>query len=1016
MYITKIQLENIKSHAKSSFEFGSGTTAITGENGAGKTTLLEAVAWALFDVLDYKKDDFIRRGAKKGTVRVSFVSDLDQREYRVYRDTSGGYYLYDPGLSLKLAEKKQDVAAMLRQRLGVEPGTDLEDLFRHAIGVPQGTFTSAFLETPSARKAAFDKLLKVEEYRHSAELLLDTARLVGEKTRAVRERIAFAEGKLADYDRLSSELKEVERSGDELSASIAVLDQRIVTLMAATAEWDAAVKRLVEAANLTARLKIESANATRRLTERQTEWDRAAEAVARRRTTEPAHQIHLEALARLEQLEQSRQARDEWARDVAELEKRIAVAAQELRRIEEAVGAAVLAGEAAAALAPAVETQIAAEAEREHLRNARAEAASAAQAMAQLDTEREGLRAEYAQLREQVRAAQSGALAEERLDQLRELRRKSETELARLQTMENSRQHLTRQREELTREADGLRTSITERERQTVDGRELRKRAATAEALQSRETELADTLAQLRAKQSHNEKMQSEVQNGLCPILSQKCLNLSPDETLDDYFRDQFTSFTERVLQFEQERAAVGRDVRAAREAEMLLTRWEAARQQLASERKLLGDREAAIRRIDAELGAIPTKVSELVADQRRTVAAIEEQDKKASAGAVLFAQLKSLRLQLEQVEARGTRLTAARAELSSSADRLAEFEQALADNERKLAELEDPRARLAALTIEAERLEPLRGEEATAAVSLRGLEYELGKLDAERARFAALDEALVRTTSERDDTLEAHHEYLANEPLAETFASREAELTEARDEVERIDREAAAAQEESARTEAAYDPERHLADQLALSATRDELAGGRALLQARQDQAATLRTELERLDEVRDSLRDELREREELVRLAQVTDFIRDTLKQAGPLVARSYLYNISVEANQLFREITGDAGRTLRWTEDYEVMLEEEGHERPFQNLSGGEQMAAALAVRLALLKQLSDIRIAFFDEPTANLDVERRERLAQQISQVEHFDQLFIISHDDTFAESVDHIVNLQRPNAA
>ena len=85
MHITKIELEDIKSHAASTYEFGRGTTAITGANGAGKTTLIEAVAWTLFDLLDYKKDDFIRRGAKKGVVQVTFESGLDEREYRVDR-------------------------------------------------------------------------------------------------------------------------------------------------------------------------------------------------------------------------------------------------------------------------------------------------------------------------------------------------------------------------------------------------------------------------------------------------------------------------------------------------------------------------------------------------------------------------------------------------------------------------------------------------------------------------------------------------------------------------------------------------------------------------------------------------------------------------------------------------------------------------------------------------------------------------------------------------------------------
>ena len=92
MHITRVELENVKSHRHATFEFQRGTTAIMGANGAGKTTIIEAVAWTLFDLLDYKKDDFARRGSKnKGVARVTFQSDLDEREYLVYRDTGTGY-------------------------------------------------------------------------------------------------------------------------------------------------------------------------------------------------------------------------------------------------------------------------------------------------------------------------------------------------------------------------------------------------------------------------------------------------------------------------------------------------------------------------------------------------------------------------------------------------------------------------------------------------------------------------------------------------------------------------------------------------------------------------------------------------------------------------------------------------------------------------------------------------------------------------------------------------------------
>src|SRR5476649_1530121 len=190
MHISKIELENIKSHVSSTYEFIRGTTAITGENGAGKTTIIEAIAWVLFDLLEYKKDEFLRRGAKKGSVRVTFESGLDEREYVVYRDTGAGYHVTDPRLETRIADKKEEVFRFLWQHLGLEPGTDLRSLFKQAIGVPQGTFTAIFLEGATERKVAFDRLLKVEEYRQAAEKLRETSRFIDASIAAVREGIA----------------------------------------------------------------------------------------------------------------------------------------------------------------------------------------------------------------------------------------------------------------------------------------------------------------------------------------------------------------------------------------------------------------------------------------------------------------------------------------------------------------------------------------------------------------------------------------------------------------------------------------------------------------------------------------------------------------------------------------------------------------------------------------------------------------------------------------------------------
>jgi len=246
MHISKVELENIKSHIDSKFEFSRGTTAITGRNGAGKTTIIEAIAWTLFDVLDYKKEDFIRRGAKKGTAKVTFESGLDEREYIVYRDTMTGYNVFDPRLGKRIADKREEVTRFLWQHLGLEPGTDLKALFKEAVGVPQGTLTAIFLGTPLERKGTFDRLLKVEEYRQAAEKLRETSRFVESKITEVQVRIARAEGELARYDMVEDEHKSVVTHFERLTGEAEKLALEIYSKSAMVASFDEQEKKICE--------------------------------------------------------------------------------------------------------------------------------------------------------------------------------------------------------------------------------------------------------------------------------------------------------------------------------------------------------------------------------------------------------------------------------------------------------------------------------------------------------------------------------------------------------------------------------------------------------------------------------------------------------------------------------------------------------------------------------------------------------------------------------------------------
>ncbi len=146
------------------------------------------------------------------------------------------------------------------------------------------------------------------------------------------------------------------------------------------------------------------------------------------------------------------------------------------------------------------------------------------------------------------------------------------------------------------------------------------------------------------------------------------------------------------------------------------------------------------------------------------------------------------------------------------------------------------------------------------------------------------------------------------------------------------------------------------------------------------------------------------------------VFNFIRNVLNQIGPKIASHYLAHISDQAGRTYREVSGE-NVELIWDENYNIILKDHDKQRIFRQLSGGEQMTAAIAVRLAILKQFSKIRIGFFDEPTTHLDEERRSQLAETIGHLKElekrwFDQLFVISHDDAFETITENVVVLKK----
>jgi exonuclease SbcC len=250
-------------------------------------------------------------------------------------------------------------------------------------------------------------------------------------------------------------------------------------------------------------------------------------------------------------------------------------------------------------------------------------------------------------------------------------------------------------------------------------------------------------------------------------------------------------------------------------------------------------------------------------------------------------------------------------------------------------------------------------------------------------------------------------------------FRQQAQELPARMQEVERLQQAGEEARNSLAQTEehlglvrAQFDPVEYagiLSDDQVLRSEAAGLQARQSLLHQEQEKA---QAEIDALRAHQANLVQLTAVQEKLGRQGAVLETVRTLLRQSGPYITQAIIRQISAAANQIFGELMQDFSRELCWSEDYGITLEVEGVSRQFVQLSGGEQMSAALAVRLALVREISNVDIAFFDEPTANLDDVRREALARQVLNIRGFRQLFVISHDDTFEQVTQNLVRVKR----
>ena len=561
--------------------------------------------------------------------------------------------------------------------------------------------------------------------------------------------------------------------------------------------------------------------------------------------------------------------------------------------------------------------------------------------------------------------------------------------------------------------------------------------------------QVASSKDDLRAAEEARERVRElEPEKERYETLEEEVSQLEDDAERRDELADELTNIDEGIEELRAEATELESSIEEAEaqreEAETLAARQD-ERQDLLAERKSLEDEREELRAQNEELRAIeigdgsavscPTCDQSVTADHRESV--IERNRERIEA--LTEERLPAIEDEIEAVE---DEIEAAR-EAKEATDRIPQLERERDSIEEEIADLEiDRREHEAERDELEERLDELPDKrEAVAELdgvaeeyhtakatiesadgveeSLREARRDLGErlvtyreLGDELDEFDGLDQEITTTKETIAETEEAHRTYIQHEPVAESLDERQAAVEEEGEALARLRAERKAVEERVGELDEAFDAGRLDEIDEELSERKTTRAKREQQREDREDDLAEARERLADLEAKRERKATLEAEMTELERDREFARWARDSLQQGAEDLRDLTTSEIGDRANDIYQALRAAPTETLVWDRTYNLRVRVRGQNKPFDTLSGGEKMTAALSVRLAILERLASVGMAFLDEPTANLDEYKKRNLVDQLEEFDRLNQLLVVSHDRTFESMTERAIELEK----
>ena len=986
MRIVSIHLKNIKSHRDTELSFSPGINVLSGANGSGKSTIFQAIGYALFGV---SAQDFVSRaerfltiGTKRGEVSVVF-EPADGELYRVTRSVgpAGKWLLAKECAGVFEIEEHANInetEARIASLLGLASGRPLADQFKLVIGPFQNDFLGPFvIRQPTKRQDAFDEILGIDAWRKTFDGTKTLTSAILAKIDTLQAEVAGKKEQVAVLPAKELELRGLSASAaakrEELALGL-VERERVTALLAA---FDQDKEKLDAAHNALQGLQERIGSGKDHVATQQLLAQQSREAAAALAAAGPGKLAYDAAERSLKLLRAEEQEKVRLEKGLAELEK-------------EQSGVAAALG---------IETRELGDLD------------AGIEADGKRLSEEEKLLAEA--LVEQKEAESAAGLSLAQVN--RSVARFRELPVGRI---ENTLPYLMVALDRMTAidlQAGERRALLAGAAALAVKAGEVPGRQLELERVQGERSELAGRKLSLV-------EGRDKIGAGDCPFFHEPCQNLQGGAGVEQ-FASRIDLLDAEMARLDGAAEGLAHELKAAQEA----VRELAAVEQVARELQQAGrEREALEQEFARNLAEIAPQAllssvrgflaSETLADSpgldlqgvELTLAENSQERRsqleswstrwhevvtvldQALAARVQLAEepVRSCSLKLRELSVRGEALEGKKSQLAASREQVLRRKKAIQAQQERLEVAREAAARTrAALSVHA------------------GLEDRIG----------ATGEQMTRYQADRDS-------FIANQKSAEELEQRQQTLAKYQARLRELEADLAAKTEELRGLQAGYQAELHEGARRDRERLVSSLATLQAELVSMAEGIVRLEGEIAALTVLSGEIARKLAAIEELREQGTLVKFLRNQVfKNVSSQLSERFREEISFRADRIYRSIA-ESDEELFWGENYQIVLKDmaEGaiRERTDDQLSGGQMMSAVVALRLALLQTIG-ARIAFFDEPTSNLDAERRENLARAFRAIdvgqeevtEHwYDQLFLVSHDVSFTEITDQTIQL------